>query len=77
MAVQVIGGICSLIAELLSGVKSILTDGRQDVTGKCSYDYNGYLQFTTAAGKEKRCSGTLIAKDVLITAAHCIHSGLL
>eukprot|EP01083_Nonionella_stella_P110652 323974_1 len=31
MAVQVIGGICSLIAELLSGVKSILTDPIPDV----------------------------------------------
>eukprot|EP01084_Bolivina_argentea_P035976 66587_1 len=31
MALQVIGGICSLIAELLSGVKSILTDPIPDV----------------------------------------------
>eukprot|EP01084_Bolivina_argentea_P046341 85338_1 len=66
----------ALINRLLRRLTIFNSDGRQDVTGKGSYDYNGYLQFTTAAGKEKRCSGTLIAKDVLITAAHCIHSGV-
>ncbi|RWP10022.1 MAG: trypsin-like serine protease [Mesorhizobium sp.] len=70
-------GDASITPETFVPFSVIMPDTRAPVTDTTGFPARAIVQilFETRSGSQHLCTGTMVSKDTVLTAGHCIHSG--